>query len=72
MIPIRVMNREQAIRYSYSNHPKTLMISIRDNGSRIPHFVKEILLSSILSLMMLKKGIREEFLLVIIKLGILR
>lgn len=41
MIPIRVMSRERAIRYSYSNHPKTLMISIRDNGSRIPHFVKD-------------------------------
>ena len=41
MIPIRVMNRKQAIRYSYSNHPKTLIISIRDNGSRIPHFVKD-------------------------------
>jgi hypothetical protein len=37
---IRVMSRNKAIRYSYSDHPLTLIISIRDVGRAIPHFHK--------------------------------
>lgn len=40
MIPIRVMSRERAVRYSYSDHPNTLMISIRDTDQPIPFFNK--------------------------------
>lgn len=44
MIPIQVMSRNKAIRYSYSDHPKTLLISIRDKGRHIPYFVKDNLI----------------------------
>lgn len=41
MVSIRVMNAIQAICYTYSNHPKTLMISIRNKGQEIPFFKKD-------------------------------
>ena len=44
MIPIQVMSRNKAIRYSHSDHPKTLLISIRDKGRHIPYFVKDNLI----------------------------
>lgn len=40
MIPIRVMSRERAVRYSYNDHPNALMISIRDTDQPIPFFNK--------------------------------